>query len=194
MVPLTGNRDQRLASQVESNEMQMSPTKPAPQPSPSIELVASGIVLIIAFGGMSMNFFALSGALAETTAGSFRIGSYSGAQISALTAIFAEITLGAILMDSRRVTQLLPAIGALPKRYRILLTVVSLTCLLALAASELYLIHLAGSWYGAGPRYPLAEWLPLTFVPLALAFVAMPLDSFVTALRALLPPNPAPRR
>lgn len=178
----------------------MSRTNPTTQPSPFSRLLVSGLILIIAFGGVFVNFFLISGAMAEMTSDQGQIGSFSVAQIHALIVISTELSMGVFLMDSLRITQLFPVIGSLPKVMRTRMTVVSLAVLIMLTASEVGLVYLADllQQHDDVARSSLTEWPSLVgklglalILPLALAFVAIPLNSFVNAVRALLgrPPS-----
>jgi len=199
MVPLASVQDQQLVSQVATIEAQMSHTRPATRPSPFSRLLVSGFILVIALGGVVVNFFLIGEAMAEMV-GDARIGSFSLAHVHALVVIVVQLSMGVFLLDSLRITRLFPVIGSLLKVQRTRITVISLAILIMLAASEVGLVYLAEVMQQRDDvtRSSLAEWPSLLgklglglILPFALAFVAIPLNSFVNAACALLgrPPS-----
>ena len=180
----------------------MNHSSSEPEPSPFEHLVGPGIILIVALGGAYLHFLLISDAMAAMVGGDAAIGSLSVAQIAALVMVVTGINLGICLMDSLGVTRLFPVIGSLPKQLQTRMAFVSLFLLVALAASGLGAIHVAEKLLPhddvAGSL--LADWPQAgklgvgLILPFVLAFAAVPLDSFVGALRGLLGHGPVARR
>lgn len=162
-------------------------------------------VLSIAFGGALVNFKLIAYPMQELmTGGRSFIGSFQTGDVSALVIILFEIVMGILLLESLRITRLFPEIGALDDRHRIPMIWIFFTILLFFASIEASLAYMrdfiqaedaaikksiAGATLTIDPTF---RWLgtagqmALGFVlPFALAFVGIPLESFVKAARTV---------
>jgi hypothetical protein len=121
--------------------------------------------------------------------------------------ILVETSMGLFLMESLRFTRLFPAISALPDKMRVRLMWVSFSILLGLALVEVGLAYMrdvllmdelatsamlreGGSALAGATEF---QWITTSaqmgigfILPFALAFVAIPLEYFVHALRNVL--------
>ncbi len=170
------------------------------------QFVVSAFVLLIAVGGAAINFNLIAYPMQEMVGGSSYIGSFRTADVAALVIILVEVAMGLFLMESLRITRLFPVIGALDDRMRIKMIWVTFSILLLLAGIESALAYmrdliaadsealrqsLAGVGSAVAP--PDNRWIPtvgqmvMGFVlPFALAFVAIPLESFIASSRTVL--------
>lgn len=168
------------------------------------QFFVSAFVLLVAVGGAVINFNLISYPMQEMVGGSSYIGAFRTADVAALVIILVEAAMGLFLMESLRVTRLFPVIGALDDRLRVRMIWVTFAILLTLAGIESALAYmrdliaadvealrqsLAG---GAAVAMPVHRWIPtvgqmvMGFVlPFALTFVAIPLESFVHAVRTV---------
>lgn len=164
------------------------------------------LVLLIAVGGATINFYLIARPMAEMVGGTSSIAGYRTADIAALVIIFVEISMGLFLMESLRVTRLFPVIGALNDRQRRRMIGVTFAILLVLASVEAGLAYMreilmqqelatkallsgdAGGVAGQSIRWiTTAAQMGLGFIlPFALVFVAIPLETFVHSLRTVL--------
>lgn len=170
------------------------------------QFFVSLFVLGIAVGGAIINFHLIARPMAEMVGGTNMIGGMKIADIAALVIILVEISMGLFLMESLRITRLFPVIGALDDRMRVRMVWITLFFLTALASVEAGLAfmreilvqdELATSAMLRGEAAAVAEpsflWITTAaqmgmgfILPFALTFVAIPLESFVHALRTVL--------
>ncbi|WP_406828219.1 hypothetical protein [Microbulbifer sp. ARAS458-1] len=166
------------------------------------QFIVSGLLLVAAAGCVFINFHLIARPMGAMWEGASYFGDYHFADISALVVILVEITLGIFTMESLRITRLFPAIGALSDRVRARILWVSLSLLILLAAlgaglayTRELLLQEGASAVAAGAgatdssvfRVVLSAQLVMGFVfPLVLAFLAIPLESFVNATRTVL--------
>jgi hypothetical protein len=167
----------------------------------------SGLVLLIAAAGAGINFNLIARPMAEMVGGTNMIGAFKVADIAAMVIILVETSMGLFLMESLRFTRLFPAIGALPDKMRIRLMWVSFSILLGLALVEVGLAYMrdillqdelathailreGGEALAGATEF---QWITTSaqmgigfVLPFALAFVAIPLEYFVHALRNVL--------
>ncbi len=165
----------------------------------------SGLVLLIAIGGIVINFNLISYPMQEMVGGSSYIGPIKTADVAALVVILLELAMGLFLMESLKITHLLPIIGAMDDRMRTRMLWTTLTLLLILAGIESslaymrdilaaesasirqYLIKGDGTTEMSASMIPLIGQMVMGFVfPFVLAFTAIPLESFVHSLRTIL--------
>jgi hypothetical protein len=171
-----------------------------------VQFFVALFVLCIAVGGAVINFHLIARPMAEMVGGNTFIGSWRIADIAALVIILVEVSMGLFLMESLRITRLFPVIGALPDKWRVIMIWITLGLLTALASVEAGLAYmreillqdeLATSALLRGERAaPYASqfvWITTAaqmgmgfILPYALTFVAIPLESFVHALRTVL--------
>ena len=165
------------------------------------------LVLLIAMGGALVNFKLIALPFSEMVGGSdYLTNSLKTSDVAALVIILVEVTMGLFLMEALRFTHLFPAIVNLNDKMRrrilwfsavFLLTLAGIEASLALIrdmlmADKQALIQSLASAQKAAPADPLLARIPtaaqmlLGFIlPLALAFVAIPLESFVHSLRTV---------
>ena len=171
-----------------------------------VQFFVAVFVLCIAVGGAVINFHLIARPMAEMVGGNNFIGSWRIADIAALVIILVEISMGLFLMESLRITRLFPVIGALPDQWRVIMVWITLGLLTALASVEAGLAYMreillqdelatsallrgeAGAAFGSQFVWiTTAAQMGMGFIlPFALTFVAIPLESFVHALRTVL--------
>jgi hypothetical protein len=164
----------------------------------------SGLVLVIAILGGIINFQLIAMPMSEMVGGTSEIGPMRTADVAALVIIMVEIAMGLFLVESLRITHLFPVIGSMDDRMRKRMIWITLTFLAVLASVEASLAYMRDLL--AADREALAQtlagvqaieaefrWIPtigqmvMGFVlPFTLAFVAIPLESFVTATRTVI--------
>lgn len=169
-----------------------------------VQFSISGLVLLIAIGGAIVNFNLIALPMSEMVGGGSYIGPFQTSHIAALVIILVETAMGLYLMESLRITRLFPVIATMDDKLRHRMIYLSLTILIILAAIESSLAFmrdviaadmqalrqtLAGveSAQGSHSWIPTAGQMVMGFIlPFALAFVAIPLESFVHSARTVL--------
>jgi predicted kinase len=167
----------------------------------------SGFVLAIAVGGAFINFNLIARPMQEMVGGSVYMMGFRVADIAALVIILVEISMGLFLMESMRITRLFPIIGALEDKIRIRMIIVSFVFLFLLASVESGLAYMrellsaddaalvAGLLGGtaaeateqSGRWITTAAQMGMGFIlPFALAFIAIPLESFIHSSRTVI--------
>lgn len=168
----------------------------------------SGLVLIIATLGGLINFQLIAMPMAEMVGGSSYIGEFKASDIAALVIILIEIAMGLFLFESLRITNLFPIISSMDDKMRRRMMIVTFVILAILATIEASLAYmrdllaldreaLQQSLINAGTSAGIVEtqfrWIPsigqmiMGFIlPFALAFIAIPLESFIHSLRIVL--------
>ncbi len=168
----------------------------------------SGLVLVIATLGGLINFQLIAMPMAEMVGGSSYIGSLKTSDIAALVIILIEIAMGLFLFESLRITNLFPVISSMDDRMRRRMMFVTFFILAILATIESSLAYmrdllaldreaLQQSLINAGTTSGIVEaqfrWIPsigqmvMGFIlPFALAFIAIPLESFIHSLRIVV--------
>ena len=165
----------------------------------------STLVLVIAIFGGLINFQLIAMPMSEMVGGTSYIGPMRTSDIAALVIIMVEIAMGLFLMESLRITHLFPIIGSMDDSMRKRMVIITFSILAILATVEASLAYmrdllaldrealtqsLAGSGVVAEAEF---RWIPslgqmiMGFIlPFALAFVAIPLESFIHSLRTVL--------
>ncbi|WP_457745995.1 hypothetical protein [Sulfurimonas sp.] len=167
----------------------------------------SGFVLAIAVGGAFINFNLIARPMQEMVGGSVYMMGFRVADIAALVIILIEVSMGLFLMESLRITRLFPIIGALEDKIRVRMIIVSFVFLLLLASVEAGLAYMrellsaddaalvAGLLGGTaanvaentGRWITTAAQMGMGFIlPFALAFIAIPLESFIHSSRTVI--------
>ena len=171
------------------------------------QFTISIIVLWIALGGAFINFKLIALPMSEMVgAGDYLTASLRTSEVAALVIILLEASMGLFLMDSLRITHLFPRISNLNDRTRRRMIWISLVLLVTLAGIEAALALMrdmliadkqallqslaaapaAASGEGWIARIPTAGQMILGFIlPFALAFVAIPLESFIHSSRTV---------
>jgi hypothetical protein len=165
----------------------------------------SSLVLVIAVFGGLINFQLIAMPMSEMVGGSSYIGPMRTSDIAALVIIMVEIAMGLFLMESLRITHLFPVIGSMDDNLRKRMLIVTFSILAILATVEASLAYmrdllaldrealtqsLSSSGIVAEAEF---RWIPsigqmvMGFIlPFALAFVAIPLESFIHSMRTVL--------
>ena len=171
------------------------------------QFAISALVLLIAFGGAVVNFKLIALPFSEMVgAGDYLTATLRMSDVAALVIIFLEATMGLFVMECLRITHLFPLISNMSEqmRRRMLWTALVFLVVFAtieaglalmrdmLAADKQALIQSLATTQQALPPDPLLRMIPTTaqmvlgfFLPFALAFVAVPLESFIYALRTV---------
>jgi hypothetical protein len=160
--------------------------------------------LLIAIGGAIINFNLIALPMSEMVGGASYIGPYKTSDVAGLVIILVELTMGLFLMESLRITRLFPIIGAMDDKMRHRMIVITFTLLAVLAGVESALAFmrdriaqdmealrqtLAGVEQTGltTSMIPTVGQMVMGFIlPFALAFVAIPLESFVCSSRTVL--------
>jgi hypothetical protein len=164
----------------------------------------SGLVLIIAIGGAMINFNLIALPMSEMVGGASYIGPYKTYDVAGLVIILIQLTMGLFLLESLRITRLFPVIGSMDDKMRRRIIWTTLTILTVLAGVESALAFmrdrvaqdmealqqtLAGVEQTniASSMIPKVGQMIMGFIlPFALAFVAIPLESFISSSRTVL--------
>ena len=172
------------------------------------QLIVSLIVMAVAVGGAFVNFHLIALPMSEMVgAGDMLAGNLKTSEIAALVIILVEASMGLFVMETLRITHLFPPIQNLDDRMRrrLLWTSATLLVILAIVEAALALMRdvliadkqaliqslatvqqtvvLNEGWLGG---LPTAGQMLLGFIlPFALAFVAIPLESLIHALRTV---------
>ena len=171
------------------------------------QFTISIIVLWIALGGAFINFKLIALPMSEMVgAGDYLTASLRTSEVAALVIILLEASMGLFLLESLRITHLFPRIANLNDRTRRRMIWISLALLVTLAGIEAALALMrdmliadkqallqslasapaAASGDGWISRIPTAGQMILGFMlPFALAFVAIPLESFIHSARTV---------
>ena len=172
--------------------------------SAATQFCIAGFVLMIAFGGAVINFNLIALPMSEMVGGGSYIGAFKTSDVAALVIILVELAMGLYLMESMRITRLFPVIGQMDDRTRRRMIWITFTILFIMAGVESSLAfmrdRLAADMHAL--RQSLADvevmaaannWIPTVgqmvmgfILPFALAFVAIPLESFVHASRTVM--------
>jgi uncharacterized membrane-anchored protein YhcB (DUF1043 family) len=168
------------------------------------QFIISGVVVLIAIGGAVINFNLIALPMSEMVGGGSYIGPFKTADVAALVIILVESAMGIYLMESLRITRLFPMIGSLDDKLRRKMIWVTLSILIILASIEASLAFmrdmiaadieaLRQSLAGVTQVAKVNRWIPTLgqmvmgfILPFALAFVAIPLESFVHSSRTVL--------
>jgi hypothetical protein len=169
----------------------------------------AGLVLTIAALGGLINFQLIAMPMSEMVGGTSYIGSIKTSDIAAMVIILIEIAMGLFLLESLRITHLFPLIGSMDDKMRRRMMVISFSILFILAGIEASLAYMRDllaldhealqqalmSTSGSEAAGSSAEfrWIPSVgqmimgfILPFALAFIAIPLESFIHSLRTVL--------
>ena len=177
--------------------------------SAATQLAITTLVLAIAAGGAIINYKLIALPMSEMVgAGDYLTASLRTSDVAALVIIFVEATMGLFLMETLRITHLFPKIHALSDtmRRRMMWAAAVLLCTLAgieaalalmrdmMIADKAALVQSLATVQQHAPaadgwltRIPTAGQMLLGFIlPFALAFVAVPLESFIASARTVL--------
>ena len=165
------------------------------------------LVIVVAAGGALINFKLIALPMSEMVgAGDYLTASLRTSDVAALVIIFVEATMGLFLMETLRITHLFPGIhnlsDVLRKRmmwlaFGLLVTLAGIEAALALMrdmliADKAALLQSLATVQQHQPndgvlsRIPTLGQMLLGFIlPFALAFVAIPLESFIASARTV---------
>ncbi|MEN8142706.1 MAG: hypothetical protein ABFQ82_03800 [Thermodesulfobacteriota bacterium] len=165
----------------------------------------SSFWLLVAIGGIFVNFRLIELPMSDIVGGSGYVGDFKISELAALVVILLETFLGMALMEVLRVTKLFPMIGTLDdkKRYFIawvvfggLLTFAGVESSLAYirdiiaARNEAFTQALLGGEAMAQMSHSVvatvAQMVMGFILPFVLAFAIIPLESFVHSARAVI--------
>ncbi|MHB8253502.1 MAG: hypothetical protein ACYDEV_07335 [Acidiferrobacter sp.] len=164
-----------------------------------VRLLVAGFVLLVAAGGAIMNLHLIAGPLGELGIGrGVAVAGWPAADAAAVVLIAIEVVAGLILFDALDITHIFGPIAILPKTMRRWLIGTAIGLLLALAGLEATLafaqesaaqgVPMVGGH--AVPGLPLwqtvAEVVLALVLPCVMAFVAIPLEAFIHALRTTM--------
>jgi len=165
------------------------------------------LVIVVAAGGALINFKLIALPMSEMVgAGDYLTAALRTSDVAALVIIFVEATMGLFLMETLRITHLFPKIHNLSEEMRRRMMWIAFVLLVILAGVEAALALMrdmliadkaallqslasapqhgpADGWLG---KIPTAGQMLLGFIlPFALAFVAIPLESFIGSARTV---------
>ena len=175
------------------------------QSSALVQFFVAGLVLVVAAGGAVVNFHLIARPMSEMVGGNAFVGAFQMADIAALVIILVELSMGLFVMECLRITNLFPAVSALPDHIRRRLAMTAFALLFSLACVEAGLAYmrelllqdelattalLRGGGVATETSFlwiTTAAQMGMGFIlPFALTFVAIPLETFVHSLRAVL--------
>ncbi|MFQ5699503.1 MAG: hypothetical protein ACE5IL_14620 [Myxococcota bacterium] len=166
--------------------------------------VTSALVLGIALLGGFINFHLIALPMSEMVGASSYVGPVRTSDVAALVVILMEASMGLFLMESLRITRMFPVIGTMDDLMRRRMVWVSFFLLLMLAGVESSLAYmrdllaadreaLTQSLAGVAVVQAQLRWIPSLgqmlmgfMLPFALAFAAIPLESFIQSSRVVL--------
>jgi hypothetical protein len=165
------------------------------------------LVMVVAAGGAFINFKLIALPMSEMVgAGDYLTSSLRTSEVAALVIILVEASMGLFLMEGLRITHLFPSIAGLNDRMRRRMMWIALVLLFTLAGVEAALALMrdmliadkqallqslataapsavSDGWVG---RIPTIGQMLLGFIlPLALTFIAIPLESLIHASRTV---------
>jgi len=182
-------------------------TEQALTTSAFVQLAISSLVMAIAAGGAFINYKLIALPMSEMVGASdYLMNGLKTSDVAALVIILMEASMGLFLLESLRITQLFGRISGMDDRMRRRLTVVSLSFLVVLAGIESSLALMRDMLIadkaslmrdlasvapaesdGMLASIPMIGQMVMGFVlPFALAFVAIPFESFVHSLRTAI--------
>jgi hypothetical protein len=171
--------------------------------SSTVQFVGSGFLMLIALGGVVINFNLIALPLSEITGKASHIGPFPTANVAALVIVLTECSLGLLFMEALRITRLFPQVASLDDRLRGYLLWSSLVLLCGFAGIGAGIAYLqdalaaAGGGLDAGGVETAARsgrdlvasisHMALAFIlPFTLSFAAIPLVVFVRSSRTVL--------
>jgi hypothetical protein len=170
------------------------------------QFAIAALVMAVAMGGAFVNFKLIALPMSEMVgAGDYITTSLRTSEVAALVIILVEASMGLFLMESLRITHLFPRIATMNDRMRrrmiwvsfvLLVTLAGIEAALALmrdmliADKQALLQSLAATQHAGTEGWiaaiPTAGQMILGFIlPFALAFIAVPLESFIHTSRTV---------
>jgi hypothetical protein len=204
------DRAAQIDAQMQKYEEIVSQTEKAEHAltiSAATQFAIATLVLAIAAGGALINYKLIALPMSEMVgAGDYLTSSLRTSEVAALVIIFVEATMGLFLMETLRITHLFPRIHNLSDAMRHRMMWVAFTLLVILAGIEAALALMRDMLIadkqallqslastpqlqpgdGLLGRIPTAGQMLLGFIlPFALAFVGVPLESFIVSARTV---------
>ncbi len=165
----------------------------------------SGAFLMVAFGAALINFNLIAVPMSSIFGVASHIGAYRTSDIATLFIILIQLTIGLFLMESLRITRLFPVIASMDDNMRHMLSWITFALLAILAGVESALTFMGDQIAqnmemmrltlapGLDPNAMVTSLIPTVgqmvigfILPFALAFVAIPLEAFLSACRTVL--------
>ena len=164
----------------------------------------AGLVLTIAILGGVINFQLIALPMSEMVGGTSQLGPVRTADVAAMVIIMVEVAMGLFLLESLRITRLFPIIGSMDDTMRKRMIVITFSILAILAGIEASLAYMRDllaldreaitqSLTAGGVVEAQFRWIPSVgqmvmgfILPFTLAFVAIPLESFIHSSRTVL--------
>ena len=165
----------------------------------------AGMFLTVAFGAALINFNLIALPMSSMVGVVSQIGTYRTSDIAALFIILTQLTIGLFLMESLRITRIFPVIGGMDDKMRRMMGWITFALLTILAGVESALAFMSDQIAqnmealrltlapGLDQSPIMTSMIPTVgqmiigfILPFALAFVAIPLESFVSATRTVL--------
>lgn len=164
----------------------------------------SAIALLIALGGIIINFNLIALPMSEMLGSGSYIGPYKTSDVAGLVIILIQLGMGLFLMESLRITRLFPIIGGMDDKMRVRMVYLTFALIAILAGVESALAFmrdriifdmeslqqtLTGLNEITRPASNISTigQMVLGFViPFALIFVAIPLESFISSSRIVI--------
>ncbi|HUW97220.1 MAG TPA: hypothetical protein VMV40_00040 [Acidiferrobacter sp.] len=163
-----------------------------------VRLLVAGFVLLVAAGGAVINLHLIAAPLSELGVGhGVALTDWPASVVVAFVIIAMEIVAGLVLFDALNITHIFSPVTLLAKTVRHWLIGVATGLLLGLAGLEAILVFVQESAIKgapvvgalAVPNLPMwqavAEGILALVLPCVMAFIAIPLESFIYALRAV---------
>jgi cytochrome b subunit of formate dehydrogenase len=206
------DRSQEIDKHMEKYEEILSGSKSSERSlksSAAIYFSYSLLAVMVAIGGIIINFNLIALPMSEMVGATARIGAFKVSEFAALVIILVEIFLGIFMMEALRFTHMFPVIGALDDKMRTRMAWISFSFLLTLACVEAALAFMrdliaadlsalrhsltAGGAVQAVEVAGIKKWIPMLgqmilgfILPFALALVAIPLESLGHSARVVL--------
>ena len=165
----------------------------------------SGFWLLIAIGGISVNFHLIALPMADIAGGTGYVGAFKISDMAGLFIILIETFIGMALMESLHFTKLFPLISSMDDKKRHYIAWIAFSILLIFAGIESSLAYIrdiiaarnealtqiliGGEAMGEATHSiiaTIAQMIMGFILPFALTFAIIPLESFVHSSRAVL--------
>jgi hypothetical protein len=173
--------------------------------SSSTQFFISGFWLMVAIGGISVNFHLIALPMADIAGGAGYIGNFRVSELAGLFIILVETFIGMALMESLHFTKLFPLISSMDDKKRHYIAWIAFCILLTFAGIESSLAYirdiiaarneaLTQSLLGGGEAMQVSHSIIATvaqmimgfILPFALTFAIIPLESFVHSARTVI--------
>ena len=173
--------------------------------SSTTQFFISGFWLLIAIGGISVNFHLIALPMSDIAGGAGYIGNFKVSELAGLFIILVETFIGMALMESLHFTKLFPLISSMDDKKRHYIAWIAFVILLIFAGIESSLAYirdiiaarneaLTQSLLGGGEVTQVTHSVIATvaqmimgfILPFALTFAIIPLESFVHSARTVI--------